>query len=280
MLSDYRHEVHEDAKKRLSEIPDDLSGFDAFREGFTTVLGNLTEIAKSDLVDYVVHRATVLAFLDKLLKANDAGRVEPESQLHGVFFPLRRTSDNVDYDDQNLWLVDERLAYHRYLASDTPFAEQAGAPVDVDSNDRPDVVIYNNPHAFVASDPPFSSVVLVEFKKPERADYTQEGKSPIAQVLRYIERIRTGKAKRPDGTLIERPASVPFYCYIIATMTPALEKDARERGFVETPDAMGWFHFNQNYNAYVEVLSYRRVLGDAQKRNAAFFDKLNIRPRS
>jgi hypothetical protein len=31
---------------------------------------------------------------------------------------MRTTSDEVSYEDQNLWIVDERLAYHYHLASD------------------------------------------------------------------------------------------------------------------------------------------------------------------
>ena len=39
---------------------------------------------------------------------------------------------------------------------------------------------------------------------------------------------------------------------------------------------MGYFGFNQNYNAYIEVFSFDRLLNSAKERNRAFFDKLGL----
>ena len=32
--------------------------------------------------------------------------------------PMIKTSDEISMDDANLWLVDERLAFHHFMASD------------------------------------------------------------------------------------------------------------------------------------------------------------------
>ena len=40
------------------------------------------------------------------------------------------------------------------------------------------------------------------------------------------------------------------------------------------PDDEGYFGYNQNHNAYVEVLSYDKVLKNAKQRNQILFDKL------
>ena len=69
----------------------------------------------------------------------------------------------------------------------------------------------------------------------------------------------------------------PFYCYVVATITPKLRKEALGRGFLPTPDRKGLFWFNPQLNAYFEVSSFRKVLEDAVKRNRAFTDKLQIR---
>jgi hypothetical protein len=43
-----------------------------------------------------------------------------------------------------------------------------------------------------------------------------------------------------------------------------------------TPDNLGYYGFNPTLNAYYEVISYRKLLADAQKRNRILFEKLNI----
>jgi hypothetical protein len=45
-------------------------------------------------------------------------------------------------------------------------------------DDRADLVIFNALAAFVNEGPPFSSVVLIEFKRPARNDYHDE-ENPI-----------------------------------------------------------------------------------------------------
>jgi hypothetical protein len=39
---------------------------------------------------------------------------------------------------------------------------------------------------------------------------------------------------------------------------------------------MGYFNYIKNYNAYIEVISYQKMLKDAKIRNRILFDKLGI----
>lgn len=276
--AELRQEVRADAGRRLEEVKGALS-LGEHRDAVVRVLGNLSEVAKSDLAQYVVDRATVLSFYQSLLGTQDDGSFAREDALHSLFFPMRCTSNEVEFREHNLWLLDERLAYHQYLASDLKFSKQnkAGAPAAVESEDRPDLLIYNRPHAYTPGDAPFGSVVIVEFKRPDRSDY-QPKDSPIRQVLRYVQLVREGKAQREDGSTLEPlPNDLPFYCYIVATLTPELREEAQLAGFIEAPDRCGYFHYNPNYRAYIELNSYRKVLDDARKRNQAFFDRLQIR---
>ena len=39
---------------------------------------------------------------------------------------------------------------------------------------------------------------------------------------------------------------------------------------------LGWFGYNNNYNAYIEVISFDRLVNAAKERNRAFFDKLGL----
>ena len=70
-----------------------------------------------------------------------------------------------------------------------------------------------------------------------------------------------------------------FYCYIIADITDSLIEDAENAGLIRTPDGEGYFGFNAPKGAYVEVISYDKLVKDAKKRNQVLFDKL-FRPKS
>ena len=42
------------------------------------------------------------------------------------------------------------------------------------------------------------------------------------------------------------------------------------------PDGMGWFDYFGNINLYIEVLSWEKLLKDADMRNKIFFHKLGL----
>jgi hypothetical protein len=99
----------------------------------------------------------------------------------------------------NLWILDEKLAYHHYLASDIPLSEMKEV-IEIDSSDRPDVLIFHGTSAFADSAPPFSSLTLIEFKRPAR---------------RYVREIKAAKATDRRGRPITVPDRIPIYAYII-----------------------------------------------------------------
>jgi hypothetical protein len=39
---------------------------------------------------------------------------------------------------------------------------------------------------------------------------------------------------------------------------------------------MGWFGYKDNFHAYIEVISFNRLLKAAKERSRAFFDKLGL----
>ena len=49
-----------------------------------------------------------------------------------------------------------------------------------------------------------------------------------------------------------------------------------EKDFTPMPDGGGWFNWFGNNNLYMEVLSWDKVLRDAEMRNSVFFHKLGI----
>src|SRR5207249_2333553 len=111
-----------------------------------------------------------------------------EEAVHEIIFPLRATSDDVRPEQMNLWVIDERLAYHHYLASDKRF-DKITDVIESESATRADLVIFHTTSAFVDSAPPFGAVTLIEFKRPARTGYTVD-QNPIQQVIDYVKDIR------------------------------------------------------------------------------------------
>lgn len=77
------------------------------------------ETEKGALAQYVVQRRWVIELLKERRKINKSTeKHEAESIVHEIFCPLGVTSDTLNYDDHNLWLIDDRLAYYSYVTSD------------------------------------------------------------------------------------------------------------------------------------------------------------------
>lgn len=67
----------------------------------------ISDLNKSDLARYVCHRRAMLDFLNKQISMANDGKYRREERVHQIIFPLRKTSDDVFFDDHNLWLLDE-----------------------------------------------------------------------------------------------------------------------------------------------------------------------------
>lgn len=273
----WRLEVKEEKIKLLSDDKDVTTRED-YRLKYEKFLSDFNEIGKSDLARYVVHRKTIIELLEQLIETNGEGKFENEDLIHSVFFPIRTTSDEIPYDKQNLWLIDERLSYHSFLASDKTF--NSIPEITSTENDRADLLIYNEAFAFSDSkNAPHNSFTIVELKKPQRDDYKDydDSKNPIEQSEKYIELLLDGKVKGRNGRVVEVDTRTPFYVYIICDIRPSLQKILKRREFQLTPDGKGWFKVKSTfYSAYFEVMPFEKVLDDARKRNRILFDKLKI----
>lgn len=262
--------------KLLAMEVQDAVSYDDQRRRFEEFLEDWNEAGMAKLARHVAHRKATLEFLERRLEIQDDGNYAREEAVHEVIFPLKATSDEVRSDQMNLWILDEKLAFHFYLASDKRL-DQMGEAVEVDSSERPDIAIFGNPFAFVDTSPTFGSVVLVEFKRPARDDYSdKEEKNPIQQIYGYVKQMRSGRAKDRKGRPIPSLATTPFYAYIVCDLTPKLEDQAVYAQLTKTPDGLGYFGYNSQVGVYIEIISFAKLIADAKKRNAAFFEKLGL----
>lgn len=200
-----------------------------------------------------------------------------EDRIHKLIMPMRVTSNDVPLDASNLWVIDERLAFHNFLASDKSIRSM---PItDADSLTEPDILALKLNVPLLVSEGqslPLPSIVVVEFKRPMRKDVNKPDQNPIDQCLNYLQRVRDGEVYTATGRPIPGSAHIPGYCYIIADLTEGMISACKNAGYTPTQDGMGYFGYNPARQAYIEVISFDQLVNAATERNRAFFDKLGL----
>lgn len=278
--------------KQLSEIenqllkeghaimnPKDEEGEDEYYKRLHEYLLKAEDIKKSDLANYVSHRRVVIDLLGKAIERQKDGKYIREDIIHKLIMPMGKTSNQVTYDNCNLWLIDESLAFHNYLASDKTLSSM---PITTSNETKePDILALNicdNPILVSeGSNLPLASIVVIEIKRPMRNDAAHgEDKDPIEQALGYLGRIREGKVQTVSGRPIPNSDAIPGFCYILCDITSKIKERCKLFNLKITSDSMGYFGYNDNYDAYIEVISFDRLVNAAKERNRAFFDKLGL----
>ena len=250
---------------------------DDFAERLAGYLATVSEINQSDLAAYVSRRRTVLDLLGRLIRADKDGKYSREDAIHSLIVPMRAESNDVAADGSNLWIIDERLAFHDYLASDKTLKSM---PVTgSESTKEPDILatrLIDSPVlAAEGQKLPLASIVVVEIKRPMRKD-AMEDKNPIQQCLDYVKRIRAGGVLTARGRPIPPTQEPPAFCYIIADLTDKMIERCEISNLRPTHDGLGYFGFNDSAKAYIEVMSFDGLVNAATERNRAFFDKLGL----
>jgi Histidine kinase-, DNA gyrase B-, and HSP90-like ATPase len=241
------------------------------KESVAKIVEKISESSKNDLIHYITIRRKVLDLFKKSLEINTEGDYYSEGFVHDIIFPRKKDSETIDYSENNLWIIDERLNFTHYIASDLP--------LNGGRTDRPDLLIYDRRVAFRGDNDSTNPITIFEFKKPDRDDFVNPSskEDPVQQTIRYVNSMRDGHFKTPEGRKINIALNTPFYGYVVCDLSEKVEKWLeREKNFKPMPDRMGWFQWFENINLYMEVLSWDKLLKDADIRNKIFFYKLGI----
>lgn len=236
-----------------------------------SILAKVTDIGKSDLAHYVCNRKVVLDFFEELRKRDELGKSSLEKEIHSLIFPMNSDSNMTSYEDHNLWLLDERLVFSEYVASDRKISKKK------DALGEPDLLIFDTKRSFRSGDNDYSNpLTIFEFKRPKREVYKQED-DPILQIGNYLEKIREGKYEMPQGVeAIKVNDNTPVYAYVVADITDKIRQFAKQHSLTISPDGEGYFGFHVGFKMYIEVISFRKLLKDARLRNKIFFKKLQL----
>ena len=241
------------------------------RENAAKIVQALSGPSQNDLIHYIALRRSVLDLFEKSLNFNDDENYDYEGTVHDIIFPRKGDSDSTEYEEHNLWIVDERLNFTEFVSSDQP--------INGGNSERPDLLVFHKRAAFRGENNPSNPVTIFEFKRPGRDDFVNPSskEDPVQQIVRYVNDMRDGKYKTPNGRPIQVEDNTPFYGYVVCEITAKVSTWLeREKNFKPMPDKLGWFHWNDNINLYVEVISWDKLLADAKMRNKRFFHELGI----
>lgn len=257
-------------KSEVSELLDE-NNIEKLRGKAPEIVSKISEAGKNELIHYITLRRSILDVFKKSLQVDNEGSYRSEGVVHDIIFPRKGDTDTIPFEDHNLWIIDERLNFTSYVSSDRSLNGK--------NSDRPDVLAYNKCILFRGDNEPSNPITIFEFKKPQRDNFVNSSskEDPIQQIVRYVNSIREGKYKTPEGRKMRVEENTPFYGYVVCDLTPKVEYWLdKEKDFKSMPDRLGWFNWMANINLYIEVISWDKVLRDATMRNQIFFQKLGI----
>ena len=258
-------------KEIMSKQDEKQEDDNSFEDQVNEILKSVSVTGKNDLAHYVCTRKKVIDLFDSLRKRNEAGKAHLECEVHNLIFPMTKNDRQVEYDNHNLWLLDERLVFSQYIASDKVISRV--------EHDEPDLAVFFKERMFYRNGDNIitSPVTIFEFKRPKRTNYPDD-ENPINQACRYSRKILEERYEMPEGL---EPIKVdkdhtPVYIYIICDIVPKIQEFADQASLTISPDGEGYFGYLPKFNAYVEIKSFRKLVEDARMRNKVFFKKLGL----
>lgn len=240
----------------------------SFSQLVDIVRTKIPEDAKEALAVYVTYRNHVITIFQKLLERDEEG-LATEDKVHELIYPRYKDSDEVDYSSHNLWLIDDDLAYARYISSDrTPEGRRRKK-----GDFAHDLLINND-----------GELMVVEMKRPQKSDYdgTKEAdtKNPVDQLKNQILDIRErGKIITSTGREINIDATSLVRGYILADWNDKLKRYLTLEDFImsKAGGQLAYRYYGGDLNLIIEVLAFDRLAERASRRNEAFVQMLDGR---
>lgn len=243
-----------------------------------------TAFDADNLADYMMRRKAILRLFEKFLDADENGNYKLEEDIHNLIFPMGLTNEEIDYENHNLWILDERFVSYRFIASDKSITSYS----QVKSRSEPDLLLLDNPQMFNnpisfgdKSSGEINSMVIFEFKRPgetahqkNRTNYRWEFSELVEPY--FEEFIYQPIKKNYKGNQVILNERTPKFGYIIVDFIPEpLAKYNKNKGWKITPFGT-YFKIEPELNLHLEVMTFRKLLELSNQRHNPFFDKLFI----
>lgn len=270
-------EKESDIKSRIDKLvktmeSNDTDNFTTSKE-FSKIIKDSSDINFLELSAYVYYRKYMLELFSKILKYKnkDTKEYNREDKVHNFLYPMKETSDSIQYEDHNLWIIDDRWSFYRYIFSD----KKMNSVIDgSESKERPDILLFSEDKENSLID----SILVVEIKRPGKPGKHDD---PHLQVYRYIEEIIKRKSiKTSEGNIISISESPRFYSYILCDNANNFINDmCLKYGYEKTAD--GSYYFLKAKNNTIDfptidqyIIPFDVLLNTAKMRNKAFIDRL------
>ena len=279
-LQRYRyHQSLELRKKEEKLLKREYSNSDNYKDLLKSYVDMRTQESMSALAKYVYHRRVIIELLERYLTwCDEEQNYEEESSLHNLIFTMGENQATKRYDEHNLWILDDRLAFHRYIYSDKQIRLHEPNVGKTDCAKETDLAIYDIPFGYDEENEygNINSIVIFELKRPNRdvtvADYTK-------QMKEQVKGIREGRKKKYNGANLQIQDSTPIYFYYVIdenSYGKVKQELMQYDYFKETP-----YHslVRMTGTLYEEILTYQTLLINAKRRNKIFFDKLGIKTK-
>ncbi len=267
-VSTFRREA--ELKTRVDKIMSDVD-LDSRDHDLAEIVSDISDSSKEKLAEYVVFRKIILDLFKRNLGLSDDGNYSYERVLHDIIFRRKGDTDSISYEDHNLWLIDERLNFTSYVASDKPLGDE--------NQKRPDILAFDHAHMFRGDNVKSNPITIFEFKRPQEDRFADPSspEDPITKILRYVNDIRAGKFKTPEGRPIEVTNHTPAYGFVVCDITPKVrEWLCYIKDFRDLPDNLGWYRWYDNNSLLIQVIQWEKILQDAEIRNKIYFKKLGL----
>lgn len=238
------------------------------------VLREEASFSKDKLADLIVKRKSIIKLFKKYLEWRADENYMLEEDLHNIIFTMGADSENQPYEYHNLWLLDERLAFHSFTASDKKL--KSNKQLDSDVLKEPDLFIYDIPCAYSDNPDRINSLVLFEFKRPGRDMDNSKDRKLDCQLEGYFTNLLKAKAKNYKGHFLNIQRETPKFGYIVCNLHQDLiAYNLDWNGFKKTPYNT-LYKVNSDLNLYYEVIDYNDLVEFAEKRHEVFFNALGI----
>ncbi len=279
-LDEHLYKARFDLDRQLTKSLDQalkkrkIEDVEAYSSTITNILNQEAEFAKDQLADCLVRRKSILKVFKRMLELDSSDEYKLEKDIHNLIFTMGENSENVKYDDHNLWLLDERLAFHSYVASDKTISSLP--LLDSDSRKEPDVTIFDFPWAYSDDPKRINSLVIFEFKRPGRDMFNESDKNLDSQVVEYFKKLSASRAKDYKGNYLQIQDNTPKFGYVICSLHKDLiDYNVKWNDFKETPYG-SLYKLVPSVNLHVEVMNYGQLIEFSEKKHHAFFKELGI----
>lgn len=291
-LEEHLYKISFNARKSVEgNIEKFIKNKEVSDEAINQIIDDIKEKTAYDvdsLADYMTRRKAIIDLFDKFLDADENGNYKLEEDVHNLIFPLGLTNNDLDYENHNLWLLDERFINYRFIASDksiTSFSQvKSRKEADLLMVNHPQMVenpqMFDNPISFGnKSSGEVNSLVIFEFKRPgdvahqkRKTDYRWEFSDLIEP---YFDSFLYDPIKENyKGNQVIIKQTTPKFGFIILDMIPEqLAKYNKDKGWKSTPFGT-YFKIEAETNQHIEVMTFRRLLEFSKERHNPFFDKL------